>query len=34
VSQRLPVGRAAVLLHLLWAASEAEEYTNVVYDLP
>jgi hypothetical protein len=34
VSQRLPVGRAAELLHLLWAASEAEEYTNVIYDLP
>ncbi|MDQ3920609.1 MAG: DUF5615 family PIN-like protein [Acidobacteriota bacterium] len=34
VSQKLPVGRAAELLHLLWAASEAKEYTNVVYDLP
>lgn len=34
VSQRLPVGRAAELLHLLWAASEAEEYTDVIYDLP
>lgn len=34
VSQRLPVGRAAELLHLLWAASEAEEYVNVIYDLP
>jgi len=28
------VGRAAELLHLLWAASEAEEYVNVIYDLP
>jgi hypothetical protein len=34
MSQRLPVGRAAELLHLLWAASEAEEYTDVMYDLP
>ncbi len=34
VSQRLPVGSAAELLHLLWAASEAEEYLNTIYDLP
>lgn len=34
VSQRLPVGRAAEMLHLLWAASEAEEYVDVIYDLP
>lgn len=34
VSQRLPVGRASQLLHLLWAASEAEEYVNIIYDLP
>jgi hypothetical protein len=34
VSQKLAVGRAAELLHLLWAASEAEEYVNVIYDLP
>lgn len=34
VSQRLPAGRAAELLHLLWAASEAEEYVNIIYDLP
>lgn len=34
VSQKLPVGRAAELLHLLWAASEAEEYFDVIYDLP
>ena len=34
VSQKLPVGRAAELLHLLWEASEAEEYVNAIYDLP
>jgi hypothetical protein len=34
VSQRLPVGRAAELLYLLWAASEAEEYVNIIYNLP
>ena len=34
VSQRLPVRRAAELLHLLWAASGAEEYVNIIYDLP
>lgn len=34
VAQKLPVGRAAELLHLLWAASEAEEYVNIIYDLP
>jgi len=34
VSQKLPVGRAAELLHLLWSASEAEDYRNIVYDLP
>ena len=34
VSQRLPIGRAAELLHLLWAASEAEEYINIIYSLP
>jgi hypothetical protein len=33
VSQRLPVGRAAELLHLLWVASEAEEYVNILCDL-
>ena len=33
VSQRLTIGTAAELLRLLWAASEAEEYVNVVYDL-
>ena len=34
VSQKLPVGRAAELLHLLWAASEAVEYVDVIYSLP
>ena len=34
VSQRLSIGRAAESLYILWAASEAEEYVNVVYDLP
>lgn len=34
VSPKLPVGRAAELLHLLWAASEVEEYVNMIYDLP
>lgn len=33
ISQKMPVGRAAELLHLLWAASEAEEYANIIYDL-
>ncbi|HEY0350383.1 MAG TPA: DUF5615 family PIN-like protein [Pyrinomonadaceae bacterium] len=33
LSQRLP-GKAAELLHLLWAASEAEEYVNIIYSLP
>jgi len=33
VSQRLPIGAAAELLHLLWAASDAEEYVNAVYEL-
>lgn len=34
VSQKLSIGRAAELLHLLWAATEAEEYTNIIYHLP
>jgi predicted nuclease of predicted toxin-antitoxin system len=33
ISQRLPIGLAAEMLHLLWAASDAEEYVNAVYDL-
>ena len=34
VSRRLSIGRAAEYLQLLWAASEAEEYRNIIYDLP
>jgi hypothetical protein len=34
VSQKLAIVRAAELLHILWAATEAEEYVNIIYDLP
>lgn len=34
IAQSLPVGRAAEWLHLVWAASEAEEYINSIYSLP
>jgi predicted nuclease of predicted toxin-antitoxin system len=34
VSRRLAIGKAAEWLYLLWAASEAEEYVNVIYRLP
>lgn len=34
VSRKLPVGKAAEWLHLLWEASEAEEYVNSIYPLP
>jgi Domain of unknown function (DUF5615) len=34
ISQQLPIGRAAEWLHLIWAASEAEEYVNSIYSLP
>lgn len=34
VSRRLSIGKAAEWLYLLWAASEAEEYVNVIYRLP
>ncbi|MCI0390550.1 MAG: DUF5615 family PIN-like protein [Acidobacteria bacterium] len=34
ISQSLPVGRAGEWLHLIWAASEAEEYVNSIYSLP
>jgi hypothetical protein len=34
VPQSFPIGRAAEMLHLVWAASEAEEYENVIYNLP
>lgn len=33
ISQKLPIGPVAELLHLLWAASEADEYVNVMYEL-
>ena len=33
VSRKLSIGRAAEWLYLLWAASEAEEYINVIYRL-
>ena len=34
VARTLPMGQAAAWLHLLWAASEAEEYVNILYSLP
>ena len=34
VSSSLGIGRAAEWLHLLWAASEAEEYVNSICTLP
>ena len=34
ISRKLSIGKAAEWLYLLWAASEAEEYTNVIYRLP
>jgi hypothetical protein len=34
VARTLPIGQAAAWLHLLWAASEAEEYVNAIYSLP
>ena len=34
VSAKLPVGRAAEWLHLLFEATSAEEYVNSIYDLP
>jgi hypothetical protein len=33
VSQSLAIGKAARLLHLLWAAGEPEDYANVIYEL-
>ena len=33
VSRGLSVARAAELLHIVWAASDAEEYRNIVYVL-
>jgi uncharacterized protein DUF5615 len=34
VSQTLAVGKAAEWLHLIWSASESEEYADSVYSLP
>ena len=34
VSQRLSIGRAAEWLHLMWATTEAEEYVNLLFDVP
>src|SRR6516162_3005262 len=34
VSRTLAIGQAAAWLHLLWAASEADEYVNALYSLP
>jgi hypothetical protein len=34
VSPRLSIGRSAEFLYFLWAASDADEYVNMVYDLP
>ena len=34
ISQTLSVGKAASWLHLMWGASEAEEYVNSIYSLP
>jgi hypothetical protein len=34
ISQRIPIKQAADELHLVWGASEAEEYVNRIYRLP
>jgi uncharacterized protein DUF5615 len=34
VSRKLSIGRAAEWLHLIWAASDAQEYVNSIYTLP
>lgn len=34
VARRLSIRLAAEWLHLLWEASEAEEYTNTLYSIP
>jgi hypothetical protein len=34
VPKSMPIGLAAEWLHLIWAASEAEEYADVLYQLP
>ena len=33
ISQKIGIGKAANLLHLLWAASDAEEFVNIIYEL-
>jgi hypothetical protein len=33
ISQKMRIGKAAELLHLLWVASEAQEYVNIIYEL-
>ena len=33
IAQKLSIGRAAEMLYTMWAASEAEEYVNIMYDL-
>jgi hypothetical protein len=34
VSRGLPIGEAAYWLHLIWEASEAEEYVNIIHHIP
>ncbi len=34
ISRRMSISDAAEMLHLLWFASEAEEYENLIYNLP
>lgn len=34
ISRRMSIRDAAEMLHLLWFASEAEEYQNLIYNLP
>jgi hypothetical protein len=33
VSQKTAIGKVAHWLHLLWAASDKEEFTNIIYEL-
>ena len=34
ISQTLSISKAASWLHLIWSASEGEEYINSIYSLP
>lgn len=34
ISRKMSISDAAEMLHLLWFASEAEEYENIIYHLP